>query len=117
MAKLYNGGGNLGDTGASGRIAGRNAAAEKEPLAPYRTGAHRAGRGRYRGRSSPQPVYTSTDTELYGTFAGVKLITVKVVMDGGAIASIEVVDAGETYGVGTKAIEVVPGEDRRDPVA
>lgn len=109
MAKLYNGGGNLGDTGASGRIAGRNAATEKKPLASISLAPVEQAEVTTE-TLDPQPEYTSTDTELYGTFAGIKLITVKVTMDGNAIASVEVIDSGESHGVGTKAIEVVPSE-------
>lgn len=108
-AKLYNGGGNLGDTGASGRIAGRNAAAEKEPLPPMSFApVAQAQVGTQLFEEDAQPVFENGDGVFYGSYAGIKLLTVKVTMDGDAIASVEVIDDGETYGVGTYAIDAIP---------
>lgn len=108
-AKLYNGGGNLGDTGASGRIAGRNAAAEKDPLpalsfVPVEQGE--VGGETFADDAAPEQ--EAADNVYYGTYAGVKLLTVKVTMDGSTITSVEVVDQGETWGIGTYAIEQIP---------
>lgn len=110
-AKLYNGGGNLGDTGASGRIAGRNAAAEKDPLPPMSYApVEQAEVGRETFPEDTAPVFENGDGVYYGSRAGIKMLTVKVTMDGEMIASVEVVDSGETYGVGSRAIETVPQE-------
>lgn len=108
-AKLYNGGGNLGDTGASGRIAGRNAAAPKDPLPPLSYApVAQASVGTETFPEDATPEFQNEDNTYYGVFNGMKLLTVKVVMDNGAIASVEVVDNGETYGVGTYAIDQIP---------
>lgn len=110
---LYNGGGNLGDTAASGRIAGRNAAAPKDPL-PAFPGGKAVDSGELGTEVFDEDrwfTFESSGNEYYGVGAGSTNITCKVVMsDAGKIESVEVVQNGETAGVGDEAIAVVPTE-------
>lgn len=110
---LYNGGGNLGDTAASGRIAGRNAAAQKDPLPPYPGGkrAKKTDAGTEVFPEDEWKSFESSGNEYYGVGCGSTNIVCKVVMgDGGKIESVEVVQNGETEGVGDPAIEQIPAK-------
>lgn len=111
-SNMYQGGGNMTECLVFGRIAGRNAAAEKEPLPPvaaapvessiaYTIGTetdlgdaeYEAGEGEYIGKSS----------EGIGGE-----IVVKVAADGGSITAVEVLKENETPDIGGKALEKLP---------
>lgn len=108
MPKLYNGGGNLGDTAVSGRIAGRNAAQPKEPLPPLEFDMPAQKEvGAEALDADLTPDFVSQGNEYYGTFAGLSMMTCKVTMNGSKIENVEVVQHGETIGLGTVAFEKV----------
>lgn len=103
----YNGGHNTGDCAAMGRIAGRNAAAAKDPLpeivfetveAPENPGMEDFG-------DDPYMSWTNSGNDYYGSHCGLSMMTAKVTMDGDKIAAIEFVDMRETGGVGSVAVE------------
>lgn len=110
MPKLYNGGGNLGDTAASGRIAGRNAASAKDPLPEL---AFEMPEQKEVGAEALDaelmPEFVSSGNDHYGSYAGISMMTCKVTVEGDAIKAIEVVQHGETVGIGTVAFdEMIP---------
>ena len=99
----YNGGGNVGECIMTGRIAGENAAAAKTgrmvlPLAAITV-----------KQDNGPDIATSA-----GEYVGVSHngmggdVYVKVTMDGGKIAKVEVVEQHETVGIGDKAIAALP---------
>lgn len=108
---LYNGGGNLGDTAASGRIAGRNAAKPKEDL-PAFPGGKAVKQSEVGTEVFPEDLmetFESSGNDYYGTGCGSTNLTCKVAMaSNGAIESVEVVQQGETSGIGDKAIAQIP---------
>lgn len=107
----YNGGGNVSECLVTGRVAGANAATSKSPLPVYSPKA-----------VSSNLIYTvnSADVtsdgdvtlsanEYLGTAAGMGGdLKVKVTMQNGKIAKVEVLDNKETPGIGTRAIEALP---------
>lgn len=106
----YNGGGNLGECIASGRIAGENAAKTKG-----NTGAAGvAGKG---GNMSPVAAATSpagSATYRPGTYKGTGTgmggaIEVEVVVDESSIKSITILSHNETAGISDTAREKMPG--------
>lgn len=107
----YQGGGNLGETVVTGRVAGANAAAEKEALpnlsvpAKVESNLNRAAEV---VAAASESVATA-DNEYIGVGKGIGgELAVKVTMDGDRIAAIEVVSHGETTGICEAAIEQVP---------
>lgn len=106
----YNGGHNTGDCAASGRIAGRNAAAPKDPLPPLTWKAVEAAEqlGTQDFGDDPYMTFENSEGVYYGTYAGMSMITAKVTMENGAIASIELPDFRETPYIGGVAAQVVP---------
>ena len=99
----YNGGGTVGECIMTGRIAGENAAAAKTgrmvlPLAAITV-----------KQDNGPDIATSA-----GEYVGVSHngmggdVYVKVTMDGGKIAKVEVVEQHETVGIGDKAIAALP---------
>ena len=113
----YNGGGNMAECLIFGQLAGVNAAAEKDPLPALPMGVaseivYTAGSGSHEvDPDLAQTValgegeYLGTSTLCMGNELGVK-----VKMDGGKIAAVEVVHQQETAGVGSKAIEALPAQ-------
>lgn len=101
---IYNGGGNLAECVFSGRIAGANAAAVKTDV----SAESMLTKEPYDGRSSK--TYDTAENEFIGTAMGMGgEVVVKVTMDGDAIAAVEVIQHGETVGIGDKAIDTIPG--------
>ena len=111
----YQGGGNLAECMIFGDIAGRNAAAQKEPLPAYQNRLKTV---------SPMTYTPGKVSDLGGNGPDVSLSTneylgvshnamggdlhVKVTLDNGKITKVEVLDNKETPGIGTKAIEAIP---------
>ena len=108
----YNGGGNMAECLIFGRIAGMNAAAAKEALPALPLGVeseivYTSGSGDV----IPEITAELGDNEYLGTSTlcmGNEL-AVKVTMDGDTIAAVEVIEHQETPGVGTNAINALPG--------
>ena len=98
-----------------GDIAGRNAAAQKEPLPAYQNRlktvspmTYTPGKVSDLGRNGPD-VSLSTNEYLgvsHNAMGGD--LHVKVTLDNGKITKVEVLDNKETPGIGTKAIEAIP---------
>lgn len=100
---IYNGGGNLAECVFSGRTAGANAAAVKDDV----TADSLLTKEPYDGRT--QLDFATGENEHIGTAMGMGgEVVVKVTMDGDAIAAVEVVQHGETVGIGDKAIDAIP---------
>lgn len=104
-----NGGHNTGDCTAMERIAGRNAAAEKDPLSelkwetvevPEEPGMEDFG-------DDPYMTFQDSGNDYIGVYNGMSPITVKVTMDGDKIGAIECVDFRETSGIGGVAKDVI----------
>lgn len=111
----YNSGGNLAECMIFGKIAGTNAAAEKEPLAPIEAPAavestitYEPGKANDLSASAEADVKLG-DGEYLGTGAGGMGgdIQVKVTMDGDKISAIEVVKESETPEIGGKAFDTL----------
>ena len=113
----YNGGGNMAECLIFGQLAGVNAAAEKDPLPALPMGVaseivYTAGSGSH----EVDPDLAQTVALGEGEYLGISTLCmgnelgVKVKMDGGKIAAVEVVHQQETAGVGSKAIEALPAQ-------
>ena len=109
----YNGGGNMAECLIFGRIAGINAAAAKDPLPALPIGVqsdivYTSGSGDV----DPDPSTTSLGANEYlgiSTLCMGNALALKVTMDGSKIAAIDVVQQQETSGVGSRALEALPG--------
>lgn len=108
----YNGGHNTGDCAAMGRIAGRNAAAPKDPLPEieFEKVDAPADPGMEDLDVDPYMSWSNSGNEYYGSYCGMSMITVKVTMDGDKISAVECVDLRETGGIGTVGAEHVIAE-------
>lgn len=109
----YNGGGNMAECLIFGSIAGINAAAPKDPLPALPLGVE------------SEIVYTSGSGDIVpdlttlevgeNEYLGVSTLcmgnalALKVTMDGDQIAAIDILEQQETAGVGSKAIDALPG--------
>ncbi|RKI95640.1 FAD-binding protein [bacterium D16-34] len=108
----YNGGGNMAECLIFGRLAGINAAAEKDPLPVLPLGIEsdiKLTSGS--GDVDPDPSTTPLgDNEYLGisTLCMGNALALKVTMDGDKIAAIDVVQQQETAGVGSKALDALP---------
>ena len=96
-----------------GRIAGKNAAAAKDDLPPFSLEAAESDIVYTLGTESDigaEETYETSDNEYIGKSSGGMggEIVVKVAMDGGAIAGIEVLKQAETPDIGGKALESLP---------
>lgn len=98
---LYQGGGNVGEGLATGRIAGRNAAAAKEdgqpaedlPVLPFVP-------------TVEEPVWEAGENQYVGVVdAHAGDLVVRVTMDGDAIGQVEVLHTYDTPNIGAKAID------------
>lgn len=112
-ANLYQGGGNMSECIVYGQIAGTNAAAPKDalPSMPTQTESNIV----YTLGNDPDAAaaqeFATAENEYVGQGQGMGgAITVKVRMDGDAIASVEVLEHMETAGICEPAIERVPAE-------
>ena len=113
----YNGGGNMAECLIFGQLAGVNAAAEKDPLPELPMGVvseivYTAGSG----SSEPDPDPSQTVTLGEGEYLGTSKkcmgneLALKVKMEGGKIAAIEIVQQQETAGIGSNAIDALPAQ-------
>lgn len=111
----YNGGGNMAECLIFGSIAGVNAAAEKEPLPALPMGVvsdivYTAGSGSHEVDPDPSQSVQLGEGEYLGTSTKCmgNELAVKVKMEGGKIAAIDIVQQQETAGVGSKALDALP---------
>lgn len=108
---IYNAGGNLGETIVFGRIAGKNAAAEKDTELTVVVEEAKQPE-QYIPFSEPSIVDNAVElgeNEYLGEGQGLNgPIKVKVKMDGDKIAAIEVLEHTETPNIGDKAINAIP---------
>lgn len=115
----YNSGGNLGECMVFGKIAGTNAAAEKEPLAAYEPLAQVAADIKYQpgdvtdlGTAADTSAYEVGDNQYIGSDAngiGGKIV-VRVTYADGAISDVEVLEQNETPEFGGAALEELPAK-------
>lgn len=112
----YQGGGNIAECIVFGQIAGKNAAAAKAGLPAYEAAQKADSTLKYTlGVESDLKAEGSVDValgenEYLGTATGMGgPLTVKVTMDGDQISKVEVVDHAETDGIGTLALDALPG--------
>lgn len=115
VANLYNGNGNVAEDLISGRIAGANAAAPKDPLPALENAVAVESTIRYGiDLDYPRfelPVYEAAgDNELIGqTEVGIgDRMVVKVTMDGDKIADITFLEINETVGICDPAVAQIP---------
>ena len=116
FADMYNGSGNLGETMVFGRIAGTNAAkrakgefkSEDKPVTTWVGEIYAPGTTRPAGKeeaAAANVTGTFKDGEYEGTGTGFGgKINVKVTIQGGKIANVEVLSQTETEGVGGAAL-------------
>ena len=115
----YNSGGNLGECMVFGKIAGTNAAAEKEPLAAYEPLAQVAADIKYQpgdvtdlGTAADTSAYEVGDNQYIGSDAngiGGKIV-VRVTYADGTISDVEVLEQNETPEFGGAALEELPAK-------
>lgn len=113
-AYQYNGGGNMAECLIFGQIAGTNAAAPKDPLPalPLNVASeieYTQGSGSNMADPDPSQILLG-EGEYLGTsqLCMGNELAVKVKMENGKIASVEVVQQQETAGIGSKAVEALP---------
>ncbi len=114
----YNSGGNLGECMVFGKIAGTNAAAEKEPLAAYEPLAQveadikfQPGEVTDLGGAADVSGYEAGENQYIGSDAngiGGKIV-VRVTYKDGTIEDVEVLEQNETPEFGGAALEQLPG--------
>lgn len=115
----YNSGGNLGECMVFGKIAGTNAAAEKEPLAAYEPLAQVAADIKYQpgdvtdlGTAADTSAYEVGENQYIGSDAngiGGKIV-VRVTYADGTISDVEVLEHNETPEFGGAALEELPAK-------
>ena len=115
----YNSGGNLGECMVFGKIAGTNAAAEKEPLAAYEPLAQVAADIKYQpgdvtdlGAAADTSAYEVGENQHIGSDAngiGGKIV-VRVTYADGTISDVEVLEQNETPEFGGAALEELPAK-------
>ncbi|GHV90911.1 FAD-binding dehydrogenase [Spirochaetia bacterium] len=102
---IYNGGGNLGECGFTGREAGKNAATVKRDV-PASSVMENKETVDFRPRNA---AISAGSGEYLGIGSGIGGdLTVKVKMEGDRIDSVEVVKHNETVGIGDRAVEAIP---------
>lgn len=115
----YQGGGNMDECIIFGEIAGKNAAVPKEALPAYEATPVESNLVYVPGYFSDLNAATDYETEYpvgENEYLGVSSagmggdLVVKITMDGGKIAKMEVLSNSETEGFGSKAIESMPTE-------
>ena len=115
-ALQYQGGGNIAECLIFGQIAGTNAAAAKAPLDVYAPLNQVEAQIAYTPGAMSDLAAKDAPVELaegqfYGEGSGMGgALGVVVTMDGDRIASVEVVKQMETPGIGTPALEQLPGK-------
>lgn len=110
---MYQGGTNMAECITFGRIAGKNAAAEKEPLPPYEAlvavTSSPAQPGEITDANADATEYETDANQYLGTGTGIGGdVVVRVTMDGSAIGEVEVLQEDETPDVGGHAIKQLP---------
>lgn len=111
----YNGGGNMAECLIFGKLAGINAAAPKDPLPPLPVGVESdieftVGSGSSTVETDPSTVKTEANQYVGSSESGMGgQCIVRVTVDGSTITDVEVVSHHETAGIGTPAIEALPG--------
>lgn len=113
----YQGGGNIAECITFGKIAGTNAAAAKTDTLPAytprtavtSTPTYLPGVTTDIAPAAEEPAPETAENEYIGKAEGMGgPVTVKVTMDGDAIAKVEVISHKETDGIGTKPIDSLP---------
>lgn len=111
-SEMYQGGTNLAECIIFGQIAGKNAAAEKDPLPEYNLAPKVESTPTKLGEVTDLNQETeieTADNEFIGTAQGMGgTLTVKVTMDGDTIANVEIVSHSESEGIADPAIEEIP---------
>ena len=111
-AYIYNVGGNISEAVSSGRRAARVMLTGSPEAGTVNPDAHASN-----ALPEPEPVVPSTATYKDGSYVGTGIgiaggtspVEVTVTVEGGKISAVEVTNNMETPGVGTKAIELIPG--------
>ena len=102
----YNGGGNMGENLVTGWQAGANAAAPKDDSVQE---SCLTGEAVNYAFDYVEPEFACEENQSIGRYAGMNgTIAVRVTFDGDVLANIEVLEANETPGVGTRALEALP---------
>ena len=105
----YTGGGNLAETMFSGRAAGTNAAAPKEPVAPVELSAVSSNIQSFGTDISQSPNVSLDANQYLGKATGIGgELWVKVTYEDGTISAIEIVSHNETEGISDPALEQIP---------
>lgn len=99
---LYQGAGNLAECILTGQTAGKNAAAAKEPL-PVLEFVKAQQPEAYRAEETQQEV-TLGEGEYMGSAVGMALLTLKIKVENGKLADIEIISETETKALGDIAI-------------
>ena len=113
-ACMYQGGTNIAECFIFGEIAGKNAAAAKDELPAYAAAPKVESTPVTLGMETDLgavKTYEAGENQYIGTGKGMMGdVTVRVTMDGGKIATVEVLEQNETVGIGDKAIAELPGK-------
>ena len=113
-ACMYQGGTNIAECFIFGEIAGKNAAAAKDELPAYAAAPKVESTPATLGMETDLgavKTYEAGENQYIGTGKGMMGdVTVRVTMDGGKIATVEVLEQNETAGIGDKAIAELPGK-------
>ena len=110
----YQGGGNIAECIIFGSIAGKNAAAQKEPLPAFVTPTVVESTPAYtigvqNDLIKPETVVELGENEFYGEASGMGgTLGVKVTLDAGVIKAVEVLSQNETAGIADPALEQIP---------
>ncbi len=111
---MYQGGTNLAECVTFGRIAGKNAAAAKDPLPEYNAGEVVSSNPAQPGEITDVgavKTYEAGENQYVGVGQGMNGdVAARVTMANGKIANVEVLEQNETEGIGSKAIESIPGK-------
>ena len=111
---MYNGGGNLGECAIYGRIAGHNAAQGLRGLSPAPTTTIFNTPKATGSSVIEEKLVESTGNFTPGTYTatanGMDTVTVEVTFSDKEITDIKISGPGETVGIGTRAIEEMPGK-------
>lgn len=111
---MYQGGTNIDECFIFGEIAGKNAAAAKEPLPAYTAAAKVESNPITLGMDTDigaAKTYEAGENQYVGTGKGMMGdVAVRVTMADGKISVVEVLEQNETVGIGDKAIAELPGK-------
>lgn len=112
---MYQGGTNVAECFVFGLIAGKNAAAAKDPLPTYvpaeAVTSDPATLGEITDLGGTGATYEAGENQYIGRAAGMNGdVVVRVTMDGDAIATVEILEQSETEGIGSLAIEQMPAQ-------